>query len=67
MRFVVIAHGALSRDHKDNVTASIVNPHVAEDWPSVTDEMMEDVEAAHVVMEAELMKCPKTLHNYGRR
>ena len=36
---------------------------VAEVEPTASDEMMEDVQAAHVVMEAKLTKCPKTLHN----
>ena len=38
-------------------------PPVAEDQPTVTDEMMEDEQAAHVVMEAKLTKCPKTLND----
>ena len=40
-------------------------PPVTEDQPTVTDEMMQDVHTAHVVMEAKLMNCPKTLHDYG--
>ncbi len=49
--------------HQDNVTVPIVTFHpVAEEGPTVTDEVMEDVHVP-VVMEATLTQCPKTLTN----
>ncbi len=63
MEFVIIAHGGLSRDHQEMLLPPLSLPPFAEDKPKVTDEMIEDGQAAHVVMEAELMKCPKTLHH----
>ena len=44
--------------------ASVVTfPSVAEEQPTVTDIVMEDVQAVGVVMKTKLTKCPKTLHD----